>query len=244
MFCISCGASLPDNALFCPACGAKVAGAAKPGDSPLLAVRCTSCGSSSIRKVRTGKYQCEHCGTVFFTDRQVPEEEDELRDAKVAALIYEAQTYADNKDYQNERQALAKAICLDPDNNTVLLRLGRAYWRAGLCEKALEYYRRAEELFPEDPVVYGNIGSAFLKLGHNEEARTEYEKGLAIIEANPLSACAEDIAVAYGNYALCLGRLGEKERARKYLSIAKEKGYSRESINTICRELHLNRYLI
>ena len=244
MFCISCGSAVPDGALFCPACGAKVTGAAKPEEPHLVSVRCTSCGSSNLRKKSAGKYQCEHCGTVFFRTGEDPAGDEEAKEAKVAALLSEASDCATRGDYENELQTLVKAVNLAPENNTVLLRVGRAYWRHGLCEKALEYYRTAEELYPDDPIVYTNIGTAYLKLGHYEKARTEYEKGIAIIESDPMSACGEDIAITYGNYALCLGKLGDRKGARKYLSVAKEKGYSQESINTICRQLHLNRFLI
>ena len=154
------------------------------------------------------------------------------------------QGYAEKKDYRNELRTLAKAMEIAPENNTVLLRLGRAYWRAGLPEKALEYYHIAEELYPEDPIVYANIGSAYLKLGHNEKAKEQYEKAIFMIEADPMSACADDIAITYGNYALCVGRLGDRTAAKKYLSIAKEKGYSKDSIDTICGELHLLRFLL
>ena len=102
----------------------------------------------------------------------------------------------------------------------------------------------AEELYPNDPTVYTNIGSAYFKLGHYVEANAQYEKAVAIIASDPMSACAEDLAVAYGNYAYCLGKLGDRKNARKYLSLAKEKGYSKASIDTICRELHLLRFLI
>ena len=66
----------------------------------------------------------------------------------------------------------------------------------------------------------------------------------AIIVSDPMSACAEDIAGTYGNYAYCLGKLGGMKNAKKYLSVAKEKGYSKDSIDTICRDLHLFRFLI
>ena len=242
MYCMFCGTLLPDKALFCPACGAKLTGETKREESELRPVRCTSCGSGELKKVRAGEYRCTHCGTLFYTDGRRPGEEDEARDVKVAVLLSEAQAHAEKGDYQNELRTLAKAMELDPENDTVLLRLGRAYWRLGSVDKTLEYFRRAEELYPGDPVVYVNIGSAFLKLGQYAEAKEQYERGIAIIEADPRSACAEDTAIAYGNYALCVGRLGDKKSAKKYLSLAKEKGYSRESIDTICRQLHLNRY--
>ena len=72
----------------------------------------------------------------------------------------------------------------------------------------------------------------------------QYEKAVAIIVSDPLSASAEDTAVTYGNYAYCLGKLGDRKNAKKYLSIAKEKGYSKDSIDTICRDLHLFRFLL
>ena len=244
MFCISCGGSLPENALFCPSCGAKVTREAKPEESILLSMRCTSCGSSDLRKISTRKYRCEHCGTILVTGGQTPGENDEAQDAKVAVLLSEAQTYAGKKDYQSELQTLIKAAELAPEDNTVLLRLGRAYWRLGSLEKALEYYRMAEELYPEDPIVYANIGSALISLGQYAEAKEQYEKGIAIIEADSASACLTDIAITYGNYALCLGKLGDRRGARKYLSIAKEKGYSQESISSVCRQLHLIRFTI
>ena len=213
MFCTTCGKPLPDDALFCPACGAKVKGRAKSEESGLHPLRCTSCGSSSIRKIRTGEYLCEHCGTKLYTGEQMSDGDVEKHEAEAAALLSEAQGYAEN-------------------------------WRAGLPEKALEYYHIAEELYPEDPIVYANIGSAYLKLGHNEKAKEQYEKAISMIEADPMSACADDIAITYGNYALCVGRLGDRNTAKKYLSIAKEKGYSKDSIDTICGELHLLRFLL
>ena len=244
MFCMSCGAALPDDAAFCPRCGAKLAGTEGPEKVLLHSMRCTACGSGNLKKMRVGEYRCEHCGTLFHTDEKSPCEDPESTDAKVAILLSEAAAYAEKKDYHNELQTLARAMELAPENDTVLLRLGRAYWRLGSFEKAMEYYRTAEELYPDDPAVYINIGSVFFKSGHCEEAKTQYEKAIAIIESNPMSACGEDIGIAYGNYAYCLGKLGDKKNAKKYLSIAKEKGYSKESINKICEDLHLFRFLI
>ncbi len=244
MFCISCGAALPDNAVFCPVCGAGVTNSSKPKSSQLHSLKCTSCGSSSLRKLPAGEYQCEHCGTMLYTDEQDPRKNHETVDAKVAILLSEAAAFAGKKDYTNELQTLIKAVELAPENNTVLLRLGRAYWQLGSFEKAMEYYRIAEELYPNDPTVYNNIGSTFFKSGHYAEAYEQYGKAIAIINSDPKSACAEDIAVFYGNYAYSLGKLGDKKNARKYLSIAKEKGYSKESVNKICEDLHLLRFLI
>ncbi len=244
MFCVSCGAVLPEHAAFCPGCGAKVAGEGKPEKSHLHSMKCTSCGSSDLKRVYRGKYRCEHCGTILYTDEQNTGEDQEAAAAQAAVLLSEASAFAEKKDYQNELQTLIKAVKLAPEDDTVLLRLGRAYWRLGSLEKAMEYYRIAEDLYPNDPSVYNNIGSNYFKSGHYAQAKEQYEKAVAIIVSDPLSASAEDTAVTYGNYAYCLGKLGDRKNAKKYLSIAKEKGYSKDSIDTICRDLHLFRFLL
>ena len=244
MYCKSCGAALPDDAAFCPECGTKIAEKRKPEKSPLCPVRCTACGSNNLKKLYKGGFRCEHCGTVFYSDERDAGTDREELDAKVAVLLSEAAKFAEKKDYHNELQKLSEAKKFAPEDNTVLLRLGRAYWRLGSIEKAMEYYHMAEELYPDDPSVYNNIGSAYFKLGHYAEAKAQYEKAVALIASDPMSSCAEDTAITYGNYAYCLGKLGDRENARKYLSIAKEKGYSKESINTICKDLRLNRFLI
>ena len=244
MFCIYCGSALPEDAAFCPVCGKKVMGKAEPESLRMYPGKCTSCGGTVLKKIRAGEYQCEYCGMMLFSDEQNDGEDQEAIDAKVALLLSEASAYAKKKDYQNELLTLVKAYSLAPEDDCVLLRLGRAHWRLGSFDKAMEYYRIAEKLYPDDPTVYTNIGTVFFKQGHNEKAKTEYEKALAIIEADSTSVCAEDRSIAYGNYAYCLGRLGDIKNAKKYLSIAKDYGYPKESIDIICMELHLIPFLI
>ncbi len=244
MYCMSCGAALPEKAAFCYACGEAVTVGKEPKKAHLYSMSCSACGSSDLKKIRFGEYRCEHCGTVLHTDEQNSAADQEAAEAKVAVLLSEAAAFEEAKDYKSQLQALIKAVELAPGNNTVLLRLGRAYWHLGSFEKAMEYYRTAEELYPNDPTVYNNIGSTYFKSGHYAEAYAQYEKAIAIIDSNPMSASTEDIAVFYGNYANSLGKLGDKKNAKKYLSIAKEKGYSKESIDKICEDLHLLRILI
>lgn len=223
MYCMSCGAALPENSAFCYACGAAVTDGKEPKKAHLYSMSCSACGSGDHRKIRFGEYRCEHCGTVLHTGEQNSAVDQEAADAKVAVLLSEASAFEEQKDYKSQLQTLIKAVELAPENNTVLLRLGRAYWQLGPFEKAMEYYRIAEEMYPNDPTVYNNNGSTFFKSGRYAEAYAQYEKAIAIIDADPLSACAEDIAVFYGNYAYSLGKLGDKKNAKKYLSIAKKK---------------------
>ena len=245
MFCIHCGNRLPDGAAFCPACGARTGeeGQSEKNRTPETAEQdlvCTACGSHRLKRIRRGQYLCEYCGSRIYTEEADTGKSDEARDAELMALFTEAAAYEEKDDIRTELQVLARGLAIAPDNGTLMLKLGRAYWRLGDLPKAREYYQRAGELNPEDPIVFINIGTLYLTQGQYAQARPQYERGLAIMEADPLSATANDIAVAYGNYALCLGELGDKSRAKEYLKIAKEKGYSQESINNICARLRLN----
>ena len=244
MFCKECGSALREQEEFCPVCGAKIHSEKSLNASVLRPWQCVSCGSNDIRERKAGIFQCAHCNTIFSVEERTEQKHDESDETEVAVLLAEAERYAGKTDIRNEIQTLLKALAIDPENNDVLLRLGRAYWKVDLTEKALEYYRKAEALYPEDPIVYSNIAAAYLKQRKYSEAKEQYEKSIALIEADPFSAVPSDIAVVYGNYALCLGRLGDRKNARKYLSIAKAKGYSPESIRTICQELNLNRFLL
>ena len=232
---------------FCSACGTRVEQKSpsvhpQADESSLFTLKCTSCGSNRLKRLRAGEYLCEHCGTSFFTKEQRDWEEDS--DTTLVALLDKAESYAEKDELQSEHNALATAYSVAPENKDVLLRYGRSYIKLGFPQKAMEYFRKAEALFPNDPIVYGNIGTALLKQGHFAEAKQQYEKCLSIIEEDPSSASVGDVAVSYGNYALCVGRLGDKKSARKYLSIAKEKGYRSASIDWICKELHIPRFLI
>ena len=155
-------------------------------------------------------------------------------------ILQEASEYEQKDDYQSELRVLSKGLRIAPDSGTLMLRLGRAWWRLGYDQKAMEYYREAERLNPGDPVIYVNIAALYISRGMYAEARLYCRRGIEMIEADPLSVTAGDTAVAYGNYALCLGELGDLAGAKKYLAIAREKGYRRESIENICSRLHLD----
>lgn len=241
MFCIRCGSRLPDDAAFCPACGAnadpETEARSEEGAPPAA---CASCGSRHLRKVRKGEYRCEYCGSRFFADGQDASASEEEVSTELMALFEEAAAYESKDNISAELKVLLKGLDIDPDDCSLLLKLGRAYWRLGLDKKSLEYLRKAEQLYPEDALVYNNIANIHLTRGEYAAAKPLYEKSLAAIEADPLSVSANDVAVVYGNYGNCLGRLGDMKGAKKYLSIAKAKGYSKTSLANVCRQLGLN----
>ena len=244
MFCIYCGTRIPEDAAFCPACGSKVAvikvaEKKPPSGSGMHAVMCASCGSSNLKRVGKGEYLCEHCGSRFFTEEADGGMSPEEKKAKLMALFAEAERFAEKDDYGAELGVLSKGLELAPDDVTLLLKLGRACRNLGFQQEAMEYYRKAEQVNPDDPVIYVNQGTAYLMQDMPAEAKPLLEKALAMMDADPMSATKGDIAVTYGNYALCIGKLGDLAGARKYLRIAKEKGHRQQSIDYICRKLQI-----
>ena len=235
MFCIKCGAALPNGADFCPKCGTRTGASDRtPPES------CTACGSRALKRVRRGEYLCEHCGSRYYVNGEEGIESEEEAEARLMALFVEASEYEARDDIPAELQILLKGLDIAPQNIDLLLKLGRSYWRLGQNRKAMEYFERAEASDPGNPVISIGVGSVYLTQGLYAEAKSLYEKGLSIMEADPLSATANDIAVSYGNYGYCLGKLGDRKGAKKYLSIAKKKGYNPESLANVCRQLGLN----
>ena len=246
MFCIHCGASLPDNAAFCSSCGMRLmsteaAANDRPSGRETPPTVCTSCGSNALKRIRNGEYVCEHCGSRFYTREDQGTISPEEAALMLTALFAEADEYAAKGDAPAELRTLLKGLEITADDCSLMLRLGRANWKQGNLKKAREYYQRAEALDPGDPIVYVNIGTLCMSLEQYKEAKSNYEKGIAIIEADPLSATPGDTAVAYGSYALCLGKLGDLTGAKKNLKLAKAKGYSEKSISVVCERLKIRR---
>ena len=240
MFCISCGAPLPDNAVFCPQCGVRIQKDPRASKKGAVLVACTSCGSGSLKRVQKGVYICDYCGSRFHVDDANRIESAEEVDTKLMDIFCESAKYRVKDVFQSEIRILTKGLDIAPENATLMVKLGRAYRQLGFSQKAIEYYRKAEKLNPNDPTIYTNLGSLYLTQDMPSAAKPYYEKAIAMMEADPLSASLSDIAVTYGNYALCLGKLGETRAAREYLSLAKKKGYSSESVKSICNFLRLN----
>lgn len=164
----------------------------------------------------------------------------EEKEARILELIAKTDKLHTIDEYNEELKALAEGLELDPENITFLIRTGRAYRCLGFPQKALEYYEKAKAVNPDDPTLLTNIGAVHLSQGEYAAARPYYEKGVALIERNPSSVTAHDAGVAYGNYAFCLGKVGDIKGAKKHLKNAKAKGYPQDNINNICQQLNIN----
>lgn len=249
MFCIYCGGSLPDGAAFCPSCGKKVIGhsSAVPAQTEKSMFRpgvCSACGGNQLKALRPGVYLCEHCGTKLYTGEPAAPEDDVPLDVRVAVLLKKAEEYSANRDLKNELLCLSEALPLAPENYSVLYYLGRCCSRLDLYDRALECFRKADALYPNDPDVTVMLGTVNMNRGNTVEAKGWYEKVLKMIEEKQVPVSSGTAVTAYVSYGHCLGRLGDKEAALKYFSLAKENGYSQSDIVPYCRELGLDPDLV
>ena len=99
------------------------------------------------------------------------------------------------------RQMLAEAARRFPDSAVVQENLGRVDEQLGRTDEAIEHYRQAMRLSPEDPAGHLLLGSLLESSGRLAEAESEYEKALSL---------SPDLAAAHyrlGNIALAENNL-------------------------------------
>ena len=162
------------------------------------------------------------------------------KEAKLMEVFTQALAYAEKGEYVKELTLLLDNWELGCDNGNYMVKLGRAYRRNGMTAKAIEYYEKAKELNPKDPTIYSNMAIAYVTTGQYAPAKPLFEQAIAMAEGAPLSLSQNDFASIYGNYALCIGLMGDMKGARKYLKIAKDKGYAEKLLNDKCEQLHIN----
>ncbi len=98
------------------------------------------------------------------------------------AYNYLGYMWADRGENLDEAgEFIKKALELDPNNGAFLDSLGWLSFKKGDYEKALrELMQAAENIKPEDGVVYEHIGDTFQRLGRAAEALAYWQKAQAL----------------------------------------------------------------
>lgn len=109
------------------------------------------------------------------------------------------------------RLHILKALELNPENGESLRLLGDLVFRQGQVEKAVEIYRKAEQLLPQSAVLQNNLGAALARLSRWGEA-----------EASLRRACELDPSYAqpWVNLAKVSLAQGRREEAKMALEKA------------------------
>lgn len=151
--------------------------------------------------------------------------EKEMRDAQVLELVTTSAQCRRERDYGREARLLACALQLKPDDTMLWNKLGRAYRSAGFLEKAVECYERVLALDRNDPWAYANLGAVRLVQEDYAAACEFYARAVQLLElADKLND--RDYPTILANYALALGKNGDKRQAAKLLKEAEKRGYA------------------
>jgi uncharacterized protein (TIGR03790 family) len=131
-------------------------------------------------------------------------------------LILRSEARLAKQDQAGARQALEEAIARDDRLPAPQLILANLYEIAGEYDKAIERYRRIQELAPDNPVVLNNLAYALAVRQNNVE------------EALPLAEKAYELAKGSSNISDTLGWIyhlaGQNDKAVKLLEEAARAG--------------------
>jgi serine/threonine-protein kinase len=90
--------------------------------------------------------------------------------------------------------------------------IGLLEYRAGRYDEAAEAYERAVQQRPNDPLMWRNMGDAYLRLRREADARAAYERGLEV--TGRMLAVDARAATTLCTRAVLLAKLGRADEAR------------------------------
>ncbi|MCB9761537.1 MAG: tetratricopeptide repeat protein [Alphaproteobacteria bacterium] len=132
----------------------------------------------------------------------------------VPAMLYLADYYLDNRNFQDTVPLLEKARTLEPENPSIHLNLGIAYRGVGRYEEAKAAYEQVLRLQPENPEPHLNLGILFGDYMKAYDAAVgEYEKYIAM--GGPRSGDVEGYIDATRKEQEKVKRLEELKRKRE-----------------------------
>ena len=121
----------------------------------------------------------------------------QLTPSTVAALKHlQAESFSDKRHF-NEAIRVYDAILAPGEDATAYANRGLAYWELGEWESALNDYKKAVALDPNDPTVMRSIGEILNKLERYSEAVTFLHKAIDLDSASSRTFCA--LGIAYFN---------------------------------------------
>ena len=123
-----------------------------------------------------------------------------------------ARCYFEQQQYDKAIDACDYAIISDDEFAEAYVVKGHSFYQLGNDKKALESYRKAEEL----QVLTHDFVYTFIAMGHISQ--NEWEQAYHYLKAaiDSYEEKTIPLAMLYSNAALCLFKMGEKEKAYQY----------------------------
>lgn len=168
MFCRNCGAQIKENVKFCPACG-KPIGVNAEKDYPMTNRNIGKKKVVSI-PILIVLILIVILGVLFLTNKK---KEKEYQD-----LITSADTYLENKDYEQAIVYYLKAIDIDDDKAETYVKLGLAYREAGQMEEAVKCYENAIAQNPSIDDAYLGLADVYITCSNEEELESLFAEAV------------------------------------------------------------------
>jgi len=111
--------------------------------------------------------------------------------------------------WEEALEYVERALAIEPENKPLRIQYAYCLFALNRGEDALEVYQQLKVEFPEDPVIYREIGILYDSMGDLEKARENLSKA---VELSPSPN-------TYFNYAVVLEKSGQLDEAIRYLKL-------------------------
>lgn len=118
-------------------------------------------------------------------------------------------------DYAEAERSFAQLMLMAPDDGIIVGEFGKVLEQEGRSQEALGFLKRAVELQPRNWALYSSLGVAYDQLDKHEDARTAYERALALKPGEP---------GVLNNYAVSRMLAGDYAGAQRLLAQATAHG--------------------
>lgn len=120
----------------------------------------------------------------------------QLDNLNVLALAYQAEIYADQQQYTQAAEYSERAMSLDPNSFDTLRVSGYVLEASQNYAAAIERYKQAVEVAPNQTFVYIRIGQNYRELGLHDQALEYFDRAASINEALGIEDPLPYIAIA------------------------------------------------
>ena len=185
---------------------------------------CSKCGASLV----SGALFCSACGVKIRPPKTGGQKDASLKPDQSKQLLevifQKSGEYREKGDYQKELDTLKTGLIVDEKNSVLLNDIGNAYQHLGDYHSALEYYFRSAKEDPNALSIGTNIATAYYSMGEYDQAQKYYEGEIGKLEMINSPESEKILCTVYANYALCVGKSGDFNKAREYLVKAEKAG--------------------
>jgi tetratricopeptide (TPR) repeat protein len=131
--------------------------------------------------------------------------------------------FVENGQFEEAIGEYEAALAAEPDNVSVMINLGVAYYNTGQFQQAVTQYQRALDIAPDEADVHSNLAATYVQVGDLETALQEYQAAVAL---------QPDLAQAHFGLGVVYIELGENAQAIEALERFEELDTGQDSMAT------------